>query len=63
MTQSDSNEPQNPDVLVACARCGELVVTVEMRTPHVVYWRCVRCGHLFVQRLTPPDDAGGKGGV
>jgi uncharacterized Zn finger protein len=63
MAESDSNEPQNPDVLVACARCGELVVTVEMRTPHVVYWRCVRCGHLFVQRLTPPSDRAGKRGV
>ena len=63
MTESDSNEPPNPDVLVACARCGELVVTVEMRTPHVVYWRCVRCGHIFVQRLDPPDASSEKRSV
>jgi uncharacterized C2H2 Zn-finger protein len=55
-----SDETPNPDILVACPRCHELVVTVEMRTPATVFWRCVRCGHIFVQRLNrtnePPPD-------
>lgn len=55
-----NDERSNPDILVACPRCRELVVTVEMRLPATVYWRCVQCGHIFVQRRTlpggtPPD--------
>jgi hypothetical protein len=45
----DDDTP-NPDLLVACPRCHELIVTVEMLLPGTVYWRCVQCGHIFVQR-------------
>jgi uncharacterized C2H2 Zn-finger protein len=55
-----TGETPNPDILVACPRCQELVVTVEMLLPATVYWRCVRCGHIFVQRRhrseEPPRD-------
>jgi uncharacterized C2H2 Zn-finger protein len=48
------------DELVACPRCEELVVTVEMHLPGTtVYWRCVRCGHIFVQRLRPETKSDG----
>jgi DNA-directed RNA polymerase subunit RPC12/RpoP len=60
MTDSDPADLPHPDLLVACARCGALVVTVEMRTAAVVYWRCVSCGHIFVQRIAPPEEPPSK---
>jgi hypothetical protein len=39
--------------LIRCPRCAGVVVTVEMRTQLTVFWRCVACGHIFVQRLSP----------
>jgi DNA-directed RNA polymerase subunit RPC12/RpoP len=63
MTESDSSGLPHPDLLVACARCGKLVLTVEMRTVTVVYWRCVSCGHIFVQRLARPENPPSKTSV
>ena len=56
-------DTQNPDILVACPRCHELVVTVEMRLPATVFWRCVQCGHIFVQRLERGGGPRPEGGV